>query len=539
MKKNIERVLAILLCCVMLLAFAACKKTDTPATTTPPASSGNTPAPGEPTPPPEPPPATSVRDTMTVAVANDGASLDPIDLGGGAPFKDVSRLYAEPLFDIDEKGNKVWVLATAIEEVTPIQWIVHLREGIKFSNGNPWTADDVLFTLDIHNNHPIYPPSIPALNVAASRKLDDYTVELNFDSYDLSVVYNFPTIQFYDAESYVTDDYVMNPIGTGPYLVTEYVINSHCYLKADPNYWGTAGKIENLHFRVINEPAQIVNALTTGTVDVVTIPSQDVSYVQGLPDYKVILRSTGSSTALWFNTTTNSIFQNEDARRAASHAIDRQAIANLVYFGNAELSRWPLPMATLDIQPQFVDMDDTYKIGYDVELAKQYAEKAGIVGKDVKIITNGTAETITMAEIVQQSLKEIGVNASINNYDVASGFSNTQDTTLYDIFFSGLWVPSNTAAQQFFGWYTYMPSLNQGVWEGKDRFAELAAGIMAIYDDAERAAAVAEMTGIFAKAVPWYALIEPQTGIGYNKDLAPGPFMAAGNTYYGDWAWTA
>jgi peptide/nickel transport system substrate-binding protein len=529
MKVNTKRVLALLLTIVLAFALASCGGATGDESAPTAGADGNTSG-GN---------GASARDTLTVAVSNDSSSLDPIDLGGGASFKDISRLYAEPLFDIKQNGEKLWILATGYEEVTPTQWIVHIREGVTFTNGNPFTAEDALFSLRINNTHPIYAPSIPVLDLETSRVIDDYTLELNFSSYDLSVVNNIPTIQMYDAETYDPEVYTQTPVGTGPYVVSEYVINSHCYLTPNPGYWGTPGKIQNLKFKVINEPAQIVNALTTGTVDAATVPSQDVSYVDGLDNYQVLLLSSGSATSIWFNTTTDSVFGSLDARLAAVYAINRQSIADLVYFGLATLPDWPLPTTTFEYGPEFSNADPTYANSPDLELAKQYAEKAGLVGKTVRIMTNGASETITMAEIFQQSLNELGAEAEITNYDAASSFQVTQDTTVYDVFFQGLWVPSNTAAQHYYGWYTYMPSLNQGVWEGKERFAELAEIVMGITDEDERYEAVKEMTEIFVKAAPWFALVEPQFAIGYNKDLVTGEYMAANNTYYSEWYWAA
>ncbi|MDR2356636.1 MAG: ABC transporter substrate-binding protein [Oscillospiraceae bacterium] len=546
MKTNTRKIFALALCLTMIFTVASCGEKGGGESSSTSSDAGESGAPVDTGGAPvdagslNTAGAASARDTMTVAVSNDVGSLDPIDLGGGSQFKDISRMYCEPLFDIDANGDKVWILATGYETVTPTQWIVHLREGVKFSNGNPFTADDVYFTLKANNTHPTWSPSIPVLgDLSASRVIDDYTLELNFESYDLSVVNNFPTIQMYDAESYDDEDMKVHPIGTGPYLVSEYVIDSHVNLVPNPDYWGTPGKIPNLKFRVINEPAQIVNALTTGGVDIATVPAQDVSYVQTLPDYTVILRSSGSTQAIWFNTSVDSVFSSRDARLAAVYSLNRQSIVDLVYFGISSIPDWPLPSTTFEYTPELAAADPTYQNSPDIELAKQLAESSGLAAKPVVIATNGVAEVITMAEIVQANLREIGVTAEIINLDPATAFSVYQDTTQYDIFFSGLYVPSNTAAQHYYGWYTYMASLNKGVWEGKDRFAELAGLIMSVTDDAERYTYIKEMTEIFAREAPWYNLVEIMFAIGHNKNLVPGEFMMANNTYYSEWYWAA
>jgi peptide/nickel transport system substrate-binding protein len=321
--------------------------------------------------------------------------------------------------------------------------------------------------------------------------------------------------------------------------VTEYVINSHCYLTINENYWGPKAKIKNLRFRVIDEPAQIVNAIEMGSVDVATIPLQDVDFVKSLPEYKIDLISNGSVSVLQFNTTTLSLLNSRDARRAVCHAIDKEAIVNLTYYGYASIPSWSLSTNLVDYNESFSNMDETYSIGYDVELAKQYAEQAGIVGKEIRIVTNGSTTAVTTAEIMQQNLADIGVNAVITNYDPASFFSISLDTSAYDIYLFSYWVPSFTAAQNYNGWVYRLPNYNEGTWEGIERVMELASDLTSVFDSAERQTAINEITEVIQREAIWYAINEPQTVIAYNTDLGGVEFMQNLNTYYGDWYWTA
>jgi peptide/nickel transport system substrate-binding protein len=540
MKKTLKSALSLLLCCVILLAFAACKKTDAPPATTTPPAGGATATPDAPSgggdAPPAEPPAASQRDSLSVAISQDSGSLDPQKLGGGASFKNVSRMYAEPLFDLDANGDKVWLLATSIDITSPTQWVIHLREGVKFTNGNPFTAEDVMFSIDKNNNDPEMPPTFPALNWEACRIIDDYTVELNFNIYDLTTASNMPTVQIYDVESWVdTETYSRNPIGTGQYIVTEYVINSHCNLTANENYWGNAAKIKNLQFKVINEPAQIVTALEVGTVDVATIPISDIDYVKSLPGFTVTTMSSSAVDCLWFNTTPSSVFESHDARKAVVYSIDKQAINSLVYYGYATTPSWPLPETFVDFKPEYANMDDTYAIGRDLDRAKEYAEKAGVVGANVRLATNGSTEATTIAEILQQNMKEAGINATITNYDMATWNSIVFDPSMYDLFIWGMTVPSYTSSQCYYGWFTYLDCFNKGTWEGLSRFAELSSVVQNTYDDTERAAMTKELTEILTRESFWYAMDEPQMAIAYRDDLQGVEFMLMFNAYYGNW----
>jgi peptide/nickel transport system substrate-binding protein len=270
-----------------------------------------------------------------------------------------------------------------------------------------------------------------------------------------------------------------------------------------------------------------------------TVPIQDVGFVQSIPGYEVSLLPTANVDVVIFNSTVNSVFNSRDARKAASIAIDREAISNLVYYGYATIPTWPNATNLIDFKPEYGNIDDTYTKSHDMALAKEYAEKGGLVGKDVVIAITGSSESVTTAEIIQQNLKEIGVNASINSYDMASYVSVIQDTALYDIFITIIGSPSNLSLQNFFAYYIFLPTINQGTWEGKDRYKEIVDVIQGITDDAERAALIKEMNEIHTREAIWYALDQPPAAFAVNSALGGVEFMYNYNVYFGDWYWTA
>ena len=480
----------------------------------------------------------SARDTLTIAVMSDGGSLDPNGRNSLADLHTAICMISEPLWYFLDDGSMLYVLATDAE-INPTQWIIHLREGVKFNNGNPFTAADVMFTLDKDTNTPGLPPTFPSLDLDGSKIIDDYTIELNFFYYDLSVSTNFPTIRMYDAESYDAADIALNPIGTGPYVVSEYIVGSHLYLKRNESYWGEPAKIENLQFKILSEATQRINALQTSEVNIAEVPTQDIDYVMTLPDYTVDLRATPYTTAVWFNVSELSPLSNPEARYAICHAVDSKSVVNLAYHGYATLTDWPYSKFASDYEPRMANMHETYSVGFDLERAKQYAESSGLMDEELVIITNGAADYIIIAEIIQQNLREIGVTAVINNYDAASFFEVNADPTMYDMYISGLGAPTRTAAQTYYGWITWSPNYSENEWQGKERFVELIQDVMSIYDDSERAEVIYELTQIFEPAALWYAICEPQTARAYSADLGGIVIRDDGLPLYNYAYWTA
>ena len=413
----------------------------------------------------------------------------------------------EPLFCLDERSQPIWLLATGIDKVSSTEFTVHIRKGVTFSNGNPLTSDDVLFTLKLWKDTPNRAYAVRTIDFDKTKKIDDLNMTVVYTQPILTKNPSLGSILVTDAESYNPKEASAHPIGTGPYVVTEYLVNSYVKMKTLKSYWGTKPAIENVTFKVINEDAQKVNAIETNAVDISPVPSQEIKHVQGLPGYEVKLYKNGNVAQIFFNVNKASIFSSQDARYAVCFAIDREAIAKFVYNGFATVPNNPCSMATTDYEQRFGNLNDTYSKGHNLELAKQYATKAGLTGKKISIMTNGAPDFVSMAEIIQTGLKDIGVTAEIRNYDQATlrGAYRT-NPTMYDLCLYYSSAPDLTSFTQLEGVQLSAILMADGAWEGLTRFNELRKNYYYMTTDQQHSDALFEMMQIFAKACPWYAV---------------------------------
>ena len=546
--KKIHRYLALLLCVVLVLAtVAACNKDDKSGSTQSGSQTGTesqtTGGGSSPSGDANAPGGTqegsgggqkSARDTLNVAISGDTGSLERVFAG----FAGIIYQYYEGLLNYRADGSIIWLLAEDIEEVGTTHWIIHCRKGVKFSNGSDFNAHDVWFSFEQVLNNPQTAFFLSTVDLANSEIIDDYTLKIALSHYSVQQIGSLSQIWIKDAETYDEEAAVTRPIGTGPWIVEEYVVNSHVYMRANENYWGGKPAIEKLHYRVFNEDAQVINALQTGLVDVAGVPAQEVDFVKSMPDYDVRQYSTVFAATTTFNMSENSIMHDLNARRAICHAFDRQAVANLAYFGSAKVLNYPVSENCLDFEPRFANLNPIYSVGMDLNLAKEYAEKAGLVGKDVVVITNGSPAYITSAEILQACCKDIGVNIIINNYDGATYMDAARDVTMWDIAMYAAASPQCLAIGILYEYVSWSPD-QYSSWPDYDHYMELGLKGVGTPDAASRSDILMEMSQLFSDGVPWYGLCDQMATMAINKNLGNVEILGSGVMRYSDWYWAA
>ena len=550
-----KKIVALLLVCVLILGLAACGSSgsgdtkpadegEKQADTTPSGSDQTTPAGSDQTTPaddggdaaPAPDESGSSR-PLNIAVSEDHGTMLPQAASGTGGMVSVIRAIYEPLIYQRKDGSFENCLASEIEMLEDTHYVIHLREGVVFNNGNPFTAEDVMYTMELYHGHPRHGMVVGYVDFDKTKIVDDYTIDLWLTQYSIIQFPALTQMYIHDAESYNEEELALHPITTGAYEVTDYVVNSHITLEARDDYWGDPPAIKNINFTFMTEDAQRVNALTTGDADIARIPMKDVEYVESLDDYTVNLSFAAQADCAYLNMSKGAPLETLEAREAFMMAIDRQAIVDLVYCGNSSVPNWPIYEYNVDYNPATMSgIDEAYIKGYDPVRAKELAEQSGLVGKTLRIATNGSADAVTMAEMMQYDLEEIGVHAQILTFDQATYFSDLMDASNFDV---GIYFIANTigSAADLFANY---PLFFQCGWEGPERDEFLALGQKAIttIDDAERGKILEELVHRFAKVNIWFAISELVNVNAHNVHLAGMEYYLDGSTSYNKWYWT-
>lgn len=346
------------------------------------------------------------KDELKIALSADITSLDPQGHNDTKSEK-VSFLMYNRLFRLDTNFEVVPDLAESWEQPSPTEWIIKIKEGVKFHDGTEMKASDVKFSLDRSLTMPKVQHVLA--EVESIEVVDDYTVKITtktaFAPFLYTLVHAGASIL---PQAYVeSGDNFANPIGSGPYKFGEWVSGDKVTLVKNDDYFDTEnmGQMPKITFKVIPEGTSRTIALETGEVDVVDeLPSNDVGKVEGNSSLKMY---TSASTRLdYFGMNTEMApFDNKLVRQAFNYAIDKESVMVVAIDGTGVETKSILAPSMLGYK------EADYE--YNPEKAKELLTEAGYPnGFEMTIWASGD-ERKRMAEVIQANLMEIGVTANI------------------------------------------------------------------------------------------------------------------------------
>jgi ABC-type transport system substrate-binding protein len=315
-----------------------------------------------------------------------------------------------------------------------------LRSGVVFSNGSALTASDVQYTFErlltaggVNDDIPLEVKGGQALKDGKATSLEGFkvvddthfTITLDAPNGGFVAELTGPAVSVVDAETMKTvkgfGQKCEDTIGTGPYVVTEWVANDHYTLEANPKYWGDQPSVKKVVVSIIPDASTQNLMYQNGELDIIDLESLDSSIVQST--YKTTYEKQLVSaprvglTYLAMNEN-NQYLSNVKVRQAIQKAIDVDTIIKSVYSGDAVAEAGIIPTGV------WGHNNDLQRVGYDVDGAKALLKEAGYTDGQVKfelaMDTSASSSTQLVYQIIQQQLKAVGIDAQIKNYDESS-----------------------------------------------------------------------------------------------------------------------
>ncbi|KQB86899.1 ABC transporter substrate-binding protein [Corynebacterium lowii] len=356
--------------------------------------------------------------TVVLAANAAPASLDFTTTSGAAiPQALMGNVY-ETLVRIDSSGDIQPGLAQSWEvSEDGTTYTFHLRPGVRFSNGDAFSAHTAKFSLDrVLSDAWTNGLKAQMAPVASTTALDDLTLEVRLHQRSTTWLWNMGTLVGAMMSPQAVDDLAAHPVGTGPYEVDTWAVGSALRLRTNPDYWGESPANEGVEIRYFPDAISATNALESGDVDVLWgLQSPELlDPLQARGQWNIDVGTTNGEVLLSMNNR-RAPFDDVAVRRAVLHAIDRQAVIDTVWDGyGVDTGGIPVPPTDPWYQP-------SQRYPFDPERARTLLNEAGYAtdGTDprleVTITVPAMPYTQTTSELVYSQLRDVGFRVTLKS----------------------------------------------------------------------------------------------------------------------------
>ena len=414
-----KKIVSLILALAMLFTLCACGSK--PAEEAPAPEAAAPAAPAEPAAPVEQA-ATSLatkktaEETLVYAMTFSGAAFDPCNTVSDW-WTTILMTYETLVVYNNETGELEGMLADTWEVVDAQTINFHLREGVTFSNGDPLTGEDVLYSWQRALNSVIHSGNANYIDwdncVVDGQNLTIKLLKPNAEFIYVLCGIGFSVASKNYIEQVGEEAFKLEPCGTGPYILEEFVQGESITYKANPNYWGGVPSYGTVVIRPVMEEATRSIAFEAGEYDIARIATNDsIASLSGREAEGIYVAPTTGSTIYYVNLWDQSeIFSVKENRLAVAHAIDWEALCTSIWGDYAMPGYTAMSTASTDYKNIGV-----YE--YNPELAKQYLAEAGNPdGFTIGIAVGTSGGDLAICEIMQAYLAEVGITLNIDTMD--------------------------------------------------------------------------------------------------------------------------
>lgn len=385
-------------------------------------------------------------------------TINPI-LSKNKYVQEISKIIYDSLLEIDEEYKIKTSIAKDWAKTSETTYLIKLREDIKWSDGQPLTIEDVIYTIDILKTT----PSIYAYNVqyiTRVDKVDENTIQITIDHeiafFEYNLIFPIMSKNYYQDEDFANSAKNDMTIGTGKYKIVKNDAKG-IVLNKNENYKEEL-TLETINIEKYNNLGELYNAFKLGKIDIITTDNINVSNYIGTIGYNM-KEAPGREFDFVAINIQNTILSHVEVRKAILYAINRENIIESVYNNKYKLSNYPLDYGNYLRGP-------SADSSYNIDKARETLETAGWSYKNnkwqkvenyttrtisLKLVVQATNPTrITVAEMIKANLEEIGINISIIKANDSQYQAYLQNKN-YDMILTGTRQSASPNLEMYFG----------------------------------------------------------------------------------------
>jgi peptide/nickel transport system substrate-binding protein len=372
--------------------------------------------------------------TVTTIIESSPNNLD-LRQGTDAQSERVGELIFDALVKKDEHYELQPWLATSWEQPDALTWIFHLRDGVRFHDGRPLEAQDVVYTIEsLIDGSLVTAKSGSFAAVERVEAKDRLTAVVHMKRPDAGLLFDVSDGLFGVVPRGSGKDLGLNPVGSGPFKFVSAVQDKEVIVERNHEYWGGmpsvpsgTHRIERVRFEVVPDTITSALELQKGSADIASnvLTLDMVHTLESAPNLKV--ESGVGSRVIYMTFNVNDpALKDRRVRQAVACAIDRQEIVDAIWRGRARLANTLLPLGHWAAAAD----DALAQYPHDVARSQRLLEQAGFpAGKDgvrlrLTIKTSTDETTRLMAAVLQQQMRTAGIDLEIRSAEFGTFYAD-------------------------------------------------------------------------------------------------------------------
>jgi peptide/nickel transport system substrate-binding protein len=370
------------------------------------------------------------KDSVVMAMALEPPGLDPT-AGAASAIAEITHYNIfETLTKIHPDSTVSPLLAESWEVSPDLRtYTFKLRKGVKFSNGEPFNAQNAAFSFKRAGSEKSTNKDKRTFATMDSvTAVDDHTLVIVNKELDPDFLFIMGQATSSMVEPKSAETNATKPVGTGPYELENWVKGSSVTLAKRNDYRNAASvKMRRVTFRFISDPAAQVAALLAGDVDAFPrVTPRSVAQMQNNPKFQVLVSGSRAKTILAMNNKKKPL-DDVRVRRAIAAAIDRKAVIQ----GAGDGYGSPIGAHYVPGTPGYVDV--TAVNAYNPDKARALLKEAGVNNLELTIVLPPPPYARQGGEVIASQLSKVGINAKLQNVEWAQWLSNVYGNKNYDL----------------------------------------------------------------------------------------------------------
>jgi len=375
------------------------------------------------------------------------SSLDTINpiISKNKYVQEISKIIFDPLITINEDYSKKYALASEISKTDDITYIIKIKDGIKWSDGTDFKAEDVRYTIELlKNTNSIYSNNVQ--NVNSAEVIDDSTVKVVLGSptqfFEYNLTFPIMSAEYYKDMDFFNSEKTNMPLGTGKFKIISYDEKA-ISLEKNTEYWNTEENsvVEKININIYQTTGEIYNDFKNGNIDCINTSQTSVNQYIGTIGFASIEFDSREYDYVAFNTK-NTYISSANVRKALSYYIDKNNTIASSYGNTYRVSDYPLDYGSFTYTPGVIDN------GYNSEAAGNFLIADGwdyrnnswqkLNGKRyVKLtfsltINNADATSLAVAENLRQQWANAGIIVNLNKVSTEKYYNMINARSGYD-----------------------------------------------------------------------------------------------------------